>query len=61
MRMDYDDFAAELSRSYPKTPERFQRMVSQEVCVQPKIPTNYTQVYDEISANKQFISDILQK
>ena len=34
MRMDYDDFAAELSRSYPRTPERFQRMVSQEVCVQ---------------------------
>ena len=28
---------------------------------QPKIPTNYTQVYDEISTNKQFISDILQK
>ena len=27
----------------------------------PKIPTNYTQVYDEISTNKQFISDILQK
>ncbi len=34
MRMDYDDFAAELSRSYPRTPERFQRMVSQEVCAQ---------------------------
>ncbi|MEY8327285.1 hypothetical protein AALB47_25870 [Lachnospiraceae bacterium 54-11] len=27
----------------------------------PKIPTNYTQVYDEISANKQFIADILRK
>ena len=34
MRMDYDDFATELSRSYPRTPERFQRMVSQEVCAQ---------------------------
>lgn len=29
--------------------------------LEPKIPTNYTQVYDEISTNKQFISDILQK
>ncbi len=29
--------------------------------IHPKIPTNYTQVYDEISTNKQFISDILQK
>lgn len=29
--------------------------------LKPKIPTNYTQVYDEISTNKQFISDILQK
>ncbi len=29
--------------------------------VYPKIPTNYTQVYDEISANKQFIADILRK
>ncbi|MDE6365546.1 MAG: DUF4179 domain-containing protein [Lachnospiraceae bacterium] len=34
MRMDYDDFAAELNRSYPKTPERFQQIVSQEVCAQ---------------------------
>ena len=31
------------------------------ILFQPKIPTNYTQVYDEISTNKQFISDILQK
>ncbi len=27
----------------------------------PKIPTNYTQIYDEISTNKQFILDILRK
>lgn len=28
---------------------------------QLKIPVNYTQVYDKISKNKQFIADILQK
>lgn len=34
MRTDYENFAAELSRSFPKTPERFQQIVSQEVSVQ---------------------------
>ncbi len=34
MRTDYKDFAAQLNRSFPKTPERFQQIVSQEVCAQ---------------------------
>lgn len=34
MRTDYENFAAELSRSFPETPERFQQIVSQEVCAQ---------------------------
>ena len=34
MRTDYENFAAELNRSFPKTPERFQQIVSQEVHAQ---------------------------
>lgn len=34
MRTDYENFALELSRSFPKTPERFQQIVSREVRAQ---------------------------
>ncbi|MDE7415557.1 MAG: hypothetical protein K2N44_04445 [Lachnospiraceae bacterium] len=34
MRTNYEDFAAELNRSFPRTPERFQQIVSQEVYAQ---------------------------
>lgn len=34
MRTDYENFAAELNRSFPKTPERFQQIVAQEVRAQ---------------------------
>lgn len=42
-----------ISRDYDK----IQHFVDNHIL--PKIPANYTQVYDEISANKQFIADIL--
>lgn len=36
MRMNCDDFAAKLDRSFPRTPERFRQVVSREVCAQMK-------------------------
>lgn len=36
MRMSYEDFADELSRSFPRTPERFQQIVSREVSAHMK-------------------------
>lgn len=47
------------SRTHQKLQHFFDRTIGNYI--EPKIPTNYTQVYDEISTNKQFISDILQK
>ncbi len=40
MRMDYKDFQAQLNRSFPKTPDRFRQVVSQEVHAQMNPVTN---------------------
>ncbi len=44
MRTNYEDFAAELDRCFPKTPERFRQVVSREVCAQMKPVKNTTRV-----------------
>ena len=42
MKTDYEDVAAELNRSFPKTPKRFQQIVSKEVCAQMNPKLNKT-------------------
>ncbi len=41
MRKSYEDFADELSRSFPQTPERFRQVVSREVRTHMK-PVRHT-------------------
>lgn len=42
MKTDYEDIAAELNRSFPKTPKRFQQIMSKEVCAQMNPKLNKT-------------------
>lgn len=42
MKTDYEDIAAELNRSLPKTPKKFQQIVSNEVCAQMNPKLNKT-------------------
>ena len=42
MKTDYEEIAAELNRSFPKTPKRFQQIMSKEVCAQMNPKLNKT-------------------